>query len=206
MRPHRQQPTRLPRPWDFPGKHTGVGCHFLLQCRKVKVKSLSRVWLLAASWTAAYQSPPSMGFSREEYWSGVPLPSPLTHPPTYLCVSYSSDSLRVVPRLVATKTSWWCTGPSVLTDLPCDLWCLFTLRTCPRGFFMPWNRCQNESYKMRVHSPLPLVFAIQKAKKVRLSLITSEYRSGAGRTGRHSHTRGYYTDRLIWGEVILQHL
>ena len=43
---------------------------------KVKVKSLSRVWLLAAPWTAAYQAPPSMGFSRQEYWSGVPLPSP----------------------------------------------------------------------------------------------------------------------------------
>ena len=35
-RPHRRQPTRLPRPWDSPGKNTGVGCHFLLQCRKVK--------------------------------------------------------------------------------------------------------------------------------------------------------------------------
>ena len=42
----------------------------------VKVKLLSRVWLLAAPWTAAYQALPSMGFSRQEYWSGVPLPSP----------------------------------------------------------------------------------------------------------------------------------
>ena len=42
---------------------------------KVKMKSLSRVRLLATSWTAAYQAPPSMGFSRQEYWSGVPLPS-----------------------------------------------------------------------------------------------------------------------------------
>ena len=42
---------------------------------KVKVKSLSRVRLLATPWTAAYQAPPSMGFSRQEYWSGVPLPS-----------------------------------------------------------------------------------------------------------------------------------
>ena len=39
VRPHRQQPTRLPRPWDSPGKHTGVGCHFLLQCMKVKSES-----------------------------------------------------------------------------------------------------------------------------------------------------------------------
>ena len=44
---------------------------------KVKVKSLSRVRLLATPWTAAHQAPPSMGFSRQEYWSGVPLPSPL---------------------------------------------------------------------------------------------------------------------------------
>ena len=36
---HRQQPTKLPRPWDSPGKNTGVGCHFLLQCRKVKSES-----------------------------------------------------------------------------------------------------------------------------------------------------------------------
>ena len=42
---------------------------------KVKVKSLSRVWLLATPWTEAYQAPPSMGFSRKEYWSGVPSPS-----------------------------------------------------------------------------------------------------------------------------------
>ena len=44
---------------------------------KVKVKSLSLATLLATPWTAAYQAPPSMGFSRQEYWSGVPLPSPL---------------------------------------------------------------------------------------------------------------------------------
>ena len=44
--------------------------------RKVKVKSLSCVRLFATPWTAAHQAPPSMGFSRQEYWSGVPLPSP----------------------------------------------------------------------------------------------------------------------------------
>ena len=37
--PHRRQPTRLPRPWDSPGKNTGVGCHFLLRCMKVKSES-----------------------------------------------------------------------------------------------------------------------------------------------------------------------
>ena len=44
---------------------------------KVKVKSLGHVRLLATPWTAAHQTPPSMGFSRQEYWSGVPLPSPI---------------------------------------------------------------------------------------------------------------------------------
>ena len=44
---------------------------------KVKVKSISRVQFLATPWTAAYQAPLSMGFSRQEYWSGVPLPSPM---------------------------------------------------------------------------------------------------------------------------------
>ena len=46
---------------------------------KVKVKSLSRVRLFATPWTAAHQAPPFMGFSRQEYWSGVPLPSPGIH-------------------------------------------------------------------------------------------------------------------------------
>ena len=39
VRPYRWQPTRLPCPWDYPGKNTGVGCHFLLQCMKVKSES-----------------------------------------------------------------------------------------------------------------------------------------------------------------------
>ena len=66
VRPHRLQPTRLPRPWDSPDKNTGVGCHFL-QCMKVKVKvkALSQVRLLATPWTAAYQASPSMEFSRQ---------------------------------------------------------------------------------------------------------------------------------------------
>ena len=93
---------RLLCPWDFPGRNTGVGYHFLLQkifpavgsnpyllkwqvdsftthththtC--VKVKSLSCVQFIATPWTVAYQAPPSMGFSRQEYWSGLAFPSP----------------------------------------------------------------------------------------------------------------------------------
>ena len=76
--PHRRQPTRLCRPWDSPGKNTGVGCHFLLQCMKVKSESevAQSCLTLMTPWAAAYQAPPSMGFSRQDYWSEVPLPSP----------------------------------------------------------------------------------------------------------------------------------
>ena len=72
-RPHRGQPTRLLCPWDSPGKNTGVGCHFLLQC--VKVESESEVAQSCPTFhnpmdCVAYQAPLSMGFSRQEYWSG----------------------------------------------------------------------------------------------------------------------------------------
>ena len=68
-------PPGSPIPGDSPGKNTGVGCHGLLQCMtgKVKGKSLSRVRLFPTPWTAAYQAPPPMGFSRQEDWSGLPL-------------------------------------------------------------------------------------------------------------------------------------
>ena len=65
---------------------------------KVKVKSLSRVWLFATPWTAAYQAPPSMGFSRQEYWSGVPSPSlflPHTTPKFYFKL-LNKDKLKCI--------------------------------------------------------------------------------------------------------------
>ena len=49
VQPHRRQPTRLPRPWDSPGKNTGVGCHFLLQFMKVKSESEVAQWCLTLS-------------------------------------------------------------------------------------------------------------------------------------------------------------
>ena len=58
-----------------------MGCHFLLQCIKVKSESEVAQSCLTPSdpMTEAHQAPPSMGFSRQEYWSGVPLPSPMTN-------------------------------------------------------------------------------------------------------------------------------
>ena len=73
---------------------------------KAKVKSFRRVWLWATPWTAAYHALPSMGFSRQEYWSGVPLPSPTSLllylirtdslvPPTFSLYG-ESKALRVI--------------------------------------------------------------------------------------------------------------
>ena len=60
---------------------------------KVKVKSLSCVRLLATTWTAAYQAPSSMGFSRQEYWSGVPLPTPILYK-LFKCIPNSRQTLQ----------------------------------------------------------------------------------------------------------------
>ena len=73
---------------------------------KVKSKSLSRVRLFATPWTAAYQAPPSMGFSRQEYWSGVPSPSPNYSVRTYLC-TFSFIPLIYVYPYVVTTLSWF---------------------------------------------------------------------------------------------------
>ena len=78
-RPHRRQPTSLPVPGILQARTLEwVAISFSNAWnRKVKVKLLSRVWPSATPWTVAHQVSPSMGFSRQEYWSGVPLPSPV---------------------------------------------------------------------------------------------------------------------------------
>jgi len=79
---------------------------------KVKVKSLSHIRLLATPWTAAYQAPLSMGFSRQEYWSGLPLPSRHLH-----CTDFSESAYEYsVPWVLTSLTLFfythdtWTTG------------------------------------------------------------------------------------------------
>ena len=79
------------------------------------MKSLSRVWLLGTPWTAAYQAPPSMGFSRQEYWSGVPLPSPWYSVKfvIFICIilvcffhlSYLAFIFECIKRLLGSKSN-----------------------------------------------------------------------------------------------------
>ena len=130
MQPHRRQPTRLPHPWDSLGKNTGVGCHFLLQCMKVKSQSevakscltltvmfitqciqtsnyfavnlklicatLFQLFQLCPNlcnpMTVACQAPLSIGFSTQEYWSGLSFPPPGNLP-----------DLRIKPKSLASR-------------------------------------------------------------------------------------------------------
>ena len=91
---------------------------------KVKVKSLSRVWLSATPWTAAYQAPPSVGFSRQEYWSGVPLPSFLA-----VCFSGSFHRFQFVTFIIyfslqLSQSQWGPlrAGSPVLLIYPHQFW------------------------------------------------------------------------------------
>ena len=88
--------TRLPHPWDSPGKNTGVGCHFLLQCRKVKSQSEVSQSCLTLRDPMDCSLPGSMGFSRQEYWSGVPLPSPYFHLVQCIFLIYLKTSFLTV--------------------------------------------------------------------------------------------------------------
>ena len=71
---------------------------------KVKVKSLNHVRLLVTPWTAAHQAPPSMGFSRQEYWSGVPLPSPRPVKENFNS-KHTGMKCRTEEKIVLKK--WW---------------------------------------------------------------------------------------------------
>ena len=90
------------------------GVHLHAWKWKVKAKSLSRLRLLATPWTAAYQAPPSMGFSRQEYWSGVPLPTTaaataksLQSCPTLCDPIDSSPPGSPIPGILQSRTLEW---------------------------------------------------------------------------------------------------
>ena len=88
------------------------------------MKSLSRVRLLATPWTAAYQAPLSMGFSRQEYWSGVPLPSP-PHLLAHLFSQYSTASSLSSSNIHLLSIPWLYQVLSYLRDLSqavCSAW------------------------------------------------------------------------------------
>ena len=121
---HRRQPTGLPIPGILQARTLEwVAISFSNAWKwKVKVKSLSRVWLLATPWTAAHQAPPSMGFPRQEYWSGVQLPSPLSiyiSPQIFLsaCITKNKNIL-LLKRLPSLQLGF--PGGSVVKNPPAN--------------------------------------------------------------------------------------
>ena len=114
MWPHRRQPTRLRHPWDSPARTLEwVAISFCNAWKwKVKVKSLSRVWLLATPWTAAHQAPPPMGFSSQEYWSGVPLPSPKKYVQDLYEENYETlmNEIKELNKWRDIIPCWWISG------------------------------------------------------------------------------------------------
>ena len=111
---------------------------------KVKEKLLSRVRLLATTWTADYQAPPSMGFSRQEYWSGVPLPSPIALTRRTFVGKVMSLLLNMLSRLVITffarskhlLISWLQSPSAVILEPPKNKVC-----HCFHCFpiYLPWS-------------------------------------------------------------------
>ena len=108
VQPHRWQPTRLPRPWDSPGKNTGVGCHFLLQCMKVKSESEVAQSCLILSDPVDCSLPGSSIhgiFQAKEYWRGVPLPSP-NNKRTWQLRKYINLIQNIKITALKTKQRW----------------------------------------------------------------------------------------------------
>ena len=113
VRPRRRQPTRLCRPWDSPGKSTGVGCHFLLQCMKVKSESEVAQSCLTLRDPMDCSPPGSMGFSTQDYWSGLPLPSPLwpQRASDLPCGSLASSRTQLFCQFLVRSFLFWFLRP-----------------------------------------------------------------------------------------------
>ena len=102
---------------------------------KVKVKSISRVGLFVTPWTVAYQAPPSMGFSRQEYWSGLPFPSPGDLPdpgiepgsPAFQADAWKNFFVHSPSTRRMYKVVWW------FRDGP-DRFTLLQRTRCDKGF------------------------------------------------------------------------
>ena len=99
VRPHRRQPTRLRHPWESPGKNTGMGCHFLLQC--MKMKSESKVNQSCPTLRDRMDCSPPGSSAQATVLSGLPLPSPVVGYP----LQYSWASL--VAQLVKNPPAMW---------------------------------------------------------------------------------------------------
>ena len=130
VRPQRWQPSRLPRPWDSPGKNTGVGCHFLPQCMKVKSESevAQSCPTLCDPKDCSLPGSSVHGFSRQEYWSGVPLPSPMIMLLTTISLLFLSINICQCTYCVKNTVSGTWNLPVNRTDKTLSCWSLYSVR------------------------------------------------------------------------------
>ena len=158
------------------------------------MKSLSHVRLFTTPWTAAYQAPPSMGFSRQEYWSGVPLPSPVNQLYFNLNHQQSPDShgktLQPYPRHHLDDTRWLAPNTAPRSSAVVTLG-----RMDPRGPFSlsSWHRFQHWRNCSLGNKPSPTFqVAWQEAEAALLGSPDPEERLGYGAARIYSrvHSEG----------------
>ena len=140
VRPQRWQPSRLPRPWDSPGKNTGVGCHFLPQCMKVKSESEVAQSCLSLCDPKDCSLPGSSvhGFSRQEYWSGVPLPSPMIMLLTTISLLFLSINICQCTYCVKNTVSGTWNLSVNRTDKTLSCWSLYSVRRLVNSKHNKW--------------------------------------------------------------------
>ena len=139
VRPHRRQPTRLPHPWESPGKNAGVGCHFLFQCMKVKSESAD-VQLCSTLSDPVDCSPPGSpipGIPQARTLEWVPLPSPsepiraqqtsVFYSHTVLLIHVNRNYLFAWKPALLQDSGQLFNGPGWLT------WCQCYLKMCVAG-------------------------------------------------------------------------
>ena len=132
----------------------------------MRVKSFSCVLLLATPWTAAYQAPPSMGFSRQEYWSGLPLPSPMTNLDSILKSRDITLSTKVclVKALVFPVVMYGCESSSI-RKAECRRIDAFELWCGRRLLRVPWTaRRSNQSILKEIRPEYSLEGLMLKLK------------------------------------------
>ena len=162
VRPHRQQPTRLPRPWDSPGKNTGVGCHFLLQWWKwkVKVKPLSPVRLTTTPGTAAPGSSIHGIFqARVLEWGAI---------------AFSVNTFEIHLKGRCDRQTWlWFLNEQSFASLPFFFF-FFTYPSFPRGFkylLLPYTNFLYTQVLFLCILSFPVNFSVSKFFHVTTSLF-----------------------------------
>ena len=158
--PHRWQPTRLPVPGILQARTLERVAISFSNARKwkVKVKSLSRVWLFEIPWTAAYQALPSMGFSRQKYWSGVPLSSPWSASLTESLTCKIFESNEILLYVIKVWVGWF---------VAVDYLHMHGLHQWVKNDSI----LKNVSFSINIHIPTALQMQMQKKKWIWLKKL-----------------------------------